>query len=224
MGAIRHLLVLLALCASVAAAQAAEPLAGSARVSDGDTLRMGEVRLRIHGIDAPESDQRCTDAAGAQWACGAWAASVLRGLVAGQALRCTEVERDRYGRSVARCAAGGVDLGAAMVAAGAAVAYRRYATDYVALEAVAQNARRGIWAGAFAAPEDHRAQARAQPLSVAVAPGGCAIKGNVSGSGRIFHSPGQLDYDRVVIDPNRGERWFCSAAEARAAGWRAARR
>jgi endonuclease YncB( thermonuclease family) len=224
MGAIRHLLALFVLCASVLGAQAVEPLAGRASVSDGDTLRLGEARLRIHGIDAPESDQRCTSASGAEWACGAWSTSVLRGLVAGRELSCAAIERDRYGRWVARCNAGGTDIGAAMVATGAALAYRRYAPDYVAIEAVARSERRGIWAGAFVAPEDHRAAARNKPQTVAAGPAGCPIKGNISASGRIFHSPGQLDYDRVVIDPARGERWFCSASAARAAGWRAARR
>ncbi|MBM3613377.1 MAG: thermonuclease family protein [Alphaproteobacteria bacterium] len=224
MGTIRHLLSLVILCASVLGAQAAEPLAGRAQVSDGDTLRLGAARLRIHGIDAPESDQRCADASGAEWACGAWSATVLRDLVAGRDLTCAALERDRYGRWVARCTADGTDIGAAMVATGAAVAYRRYAPDYVAIETIARTERRGIWAGAFAQPEDHRAASRGVPQNVAAAPAGCAIKGNISASGRIFHSPGQLDYDRVVIDPARGERWFCSASAARAAGWRAARR
>jgi hypothetical protein len=50
----------------------------------------------------------------------------------------------------------------------------------------------------------------------------CIIKGNVSiGSGeRIYHVPGQRYYDVTVIDPTYGERWFCSEAEAREAGWR----
>ena len=54
--------------------------------------------------------------------------------------------------------------------------------------------------------------------------GGCAIKGNISQNGRIYHMPGQADYARTRIAESRGERWFCSEAEARAAGWRRARR
>lgn len=54
---------------------------------------------------------------------------------------------------------------------------------------------------------------------------GCVIKGNRSGSGnRIYHMPGQADYDRTVISESKGERWFCSETEARAAGWRRAKR
>jgi hypothetical protein len=53
----------------------------------------------------------------------------------------------------------------------------------------------------------------------------CAIKGNISGKGaRIYHVPGQRDYERTGIREEKGERWFCSEAEARAAGWRPARR
>jgi len=50
------------------------------------------------------------------------------------------------------------------------------------------------------------------------------IAGNISGGGRIYHVPGQRDYDRVRIDPSRGERWFCTEDEARASGWRPAQR
>lgn len=54
----------------------------------------------------------------------------------------------------------------------------------------------------------------------------CNIKGNVSiNTGeRIYHVPGQMFYDDTRIRPEYGERWFCSEAEARAAGWRKARR
>lgn len=54
----------------------------------------------------------------------------------------------------------------------------------------------------------------------------CNIKGNVSvNTGeRIYHVPGQMYYDATRIDSRYGERWFCSEAEARQAGWRKARR
>jgi hypothetical protein len=50
--------------------------------------------------------------------------------------------------------------------------------------------------------------------------GGCPGKGNVSANGRIYHTPGSRDYEKVVIDPAKGERYFCSEEEARASGWR----
>ncbi|WP_260694200.1 hypothetical protein [Rhizobium leguminosarum] len=63
-------------------------------------------------------------------------------------------------------------------------------------------------------------------LGVEAAGAGCTIKGNVSiGSHeRIYHLPGQEYYEKTNISPQYGERWFCSEAEARAAGWRRARR
>lgn len=54
-------------------------------------------------------------------------------------------------------------------------------------------------------------------------PGSCAIKGNISSSGRIYHVPGSPHYDATKIDESKGERWFCTEDEARAAGWRAPR-
>jgi hypothetical protein len=48
----------------------------------------------------------------------------------------------------------------------------------------------------------------------------CTIKGNISANGRIYHTPASPNYTATRIDPSRGERWFCSEAEARAAGWR----
>jgi endonuclease YncB( thermonuclease family) len=50
---------------------------------------------------------------------------------------------------------------------------------------------------------------------------GCLIKGNISKSGRIYHLPGSAAYDKTQIDESKGERWFCTEEEARAAGWRA---
>jgi endonuclease YncB( thermonuclease family) len=52
--------------------------------------------------------------------------------------------------------------------------------------------------------------------------GHCLIKGNISANGKIYHLPGSDSYDRTQIDESKGERWFCSEAEARAAGWRPA--
>ncbi len=54
---------------------------------------------------------------------------------------------------------------------------------------------------------------------------GCSIKGNISSSGeKIYHVPGGQSYTATLIDPSKGERWFCTSAEAVANGWRAAQR
>ena len=152
---------------------------------------------------------------------------------------CEERDRDRYGRVVAVCRHSGRDIYAWLVREGWALAYRRYSLAYVNEEAAARSARRGIWRGEFVPPWDWRRGARLetrdrQPVTrdrrpagaASGARGGCNIKGNVSyNSGRrIYHMPADRDYARTQIDPSRGERWFCSESEARAAGWRRARR
>jgi hypothetical protein len=54
---------------------------------------------------------------------------------------------------------------------------------------------------------------------------GCGIKGNISTrtGERIYHMPGQKYYFETRINWFRGERWFCSESDARAAGWRKSR-
>ena len=99
-------------------------------------------------------------------------------------------------------------------------AYRRYSMAYAAQEDAARAAGVGLWAGAWSAPADHRARRGALLSDVAT---GCAIKGNISDNGRVYHVPGSRSYGRTRIDLARGERWFCTIAEAEAAGWRAPR-
>ncbi|ETD89066.1 thermonuclease family protein [Rhodobacter capsulatus] len=191
----------------------AEILAGHARVVDGDTLVIDAQKVRLFGIDAPEHDQLCKDAQGRDWPCGEAARDRL-GVLAAGLVRCAGRGRDRYDRLLAVCSAGGRDLNAALVSEGMAEAYRKYARDYVPEEAQARAAQRGIWAGPHLAPE----AVRHGPVQTP--PGACRIKGNISKKGQIFHLPGSRDYDRTRIDETRGERWFCTEAEARAAGWR----
>ena len=200
----------------------AADLSGPAQVVDGDTIRIGGQAVRLHGIDAPERDQTCARADGGQWACGVWSGKVLSDLLSDERIACDGIERDRYGRLVAKCSVRGLDIGAEMVARGAAHAYRKYALDYVDAEKQAFAAGIGVWQGAHLPPEAFRAGPAADtPPQVS---DGCAIKGNISGSGRIYHMPGQRDYRATRIDERKGERWFCTEDEARAAGWRAARR
>ncbi|MBP7002493.1 thermonuclease family protein [Amaricoccus sp.] len=195
-------------------------LAGPARVLDGDTLDIGPVRVRIHGIDAPEFSQTCAAAAGGDWACGKAAAARLAELTRGARVACDPQERDQYGRIVARCSAGGVDLGGALVAEGLAWAFVRYSDDYAAAEAVAHASGLGIWQAETMAAWDWRATSWRDASGTAPA-GDCPIKGNVNRAGeRIYHTPWSRDYARVRIDEGLGERWFCDEAEAQAAGWR----
>ncbi|HEY9022301.1 thermonuclease family protein [Seohaeicola sp. SP36] len=203
----------------------AESPRGVIRVIDGDTLDVGGTRVRLHGIDAPEADQTCETDQGRSWTCGAWVSREVRARYQGKTARCEAVDRDRYGRIVARCAVNGQDMGAALVAEGLAFAYRRYSMDYDLIEKQAAAADRGLWTMQVENPATFRQQGQAAQPAPKNAAGDCNIKGNVNAKGeRIFHRPGQEHYDRTRINTGQGERWFCSAAEAEAAGWRAARR
>lgn len=202
-------------------------LTGSATVVDGDSLELGTTSIRLFGIDAPEGRQTCTRE-GRSWACGETAARELRALVGTRTLTCTERDIDSYGRSVAVCTNGEVDLGAAMVRAGLALAYRRFSDDYIDEERAARDAGRGLWTGSFIPPWDWRRNPTATAPGAGAATRGpgedCAIKGNVNREGeRIYHVPGSRSYEATRIDPSRGERWFCSEVEAQRAGWRAPR-
>jgi endonuclease YncB( thermonuclease family) len=203
----------------------AETLIGRARAVDGDTLEIAGDTVRIVGIDAPEHGQVCETADGSVWDCGAWAGQELARRVRGQRVTCEGSERDRYGRLVATCTVEGADIAEGLVRDGVAFAYLKYSRRYLAQEKQAAVSGAGLWQGRAARPEDFRAQADAvAQASAAPGPEGCAIKGNISASGHIYHVPGQEDYDATRISAGKGERWFCSEAEAIAAGWRRARR
>jgi len=200
-------------------------ITGKPRIVDGDTIEIAGQRIRLYGIDAPEADQTCV-ADNKRWPCGRNATMALSGMIDPNWGSCRERDRDRYGRIVAVCnIAGpqGPDVNAMMVSEGWAVAYRRFSNDYVKAEAVAKRARKGVWRGDFIRPWDWRKGTRLSANDNE--PGGCVIKGNIGRRGvRIYHVPGGQYYARTKIHPGNGERWFCTEAEARAAGWRRSRR
>jgi endonuclease YncB( thermonuclease family) len=202
-----------------------------AKVIDGDTLHIAGQRVRLHGIDAPESAQQCKDAKGAEYRCGQEATAALAKRIGQQPISCKGTDIDRYGRIIAVCRQGAEDINAWMVSQGWAMAYRTYSLDYVSEEGQARAARRGVWRGEFTPPWDWRTSQRDEPDRQVTSPrsdsqgpataGGCRIKGNISSKGeRIYHVPGGRWYDPTKIDAGAGERWFCTEAEARAAGWR----
>jgi endonuclease YncB( thermonuclease family) len=150
----------LALSATNAAISAPNEVVGRASVIDGDTIEIGGKRIRFFGIDAPEGAQQCRDAGGKAYRCGQRAALALDEMVQGKTVHCDQRDIDRYRRIVAVCTANGVDLNAALVEAGLAVAYRSFSRMYVANEESAKRGRRGLWAGTFEMPWDYRPNRR----------------------------------------------------------------
>ncbi len=205
--------------AVMSGASAQSVLRGRASIIDGDTIEIDGRRVRIEGIDAPELGQRCPRRWVGTWRCGRSATRALRRLISGKEVSCQRLGADKYSRVIARCHAAGTDIGAYMVRTGYAWAFVKYSNTYVAEEAAARRARNGIWSGRPAQPAweyRHRHWVSAEQK----APEGCPIKGNISSKGRIYHPPWSPWYARTTITKEQGERWFCSEAEAMAAGWR----
>ncbi len=219
----------------VEGAQGGARLSGPVTVIDGDTIEVAGARIRIHGIDSPERAGTCRDRDGSPWRCGDWATAEMRGLAEGRRVDCTDLGERTHGRVVARCTLDGQDLAALAIGRGLARACPRHARNhphsrgYEAAERAAIRAGTGIFRGGVPEPAGfclpREAAQTAPKIRAAPASGECTIKGNINRSGeRIHHLPGQAHYDRTRIDTRSGERWFCSEAEARAAGWRRARR
>jgi endonuclease YncB( thermonuclease family) len=221
-------LILLYLIYFAGSALAQQVITGRATVIDGDTIEIRGEHVRLNGIDAPEGKQTCNNEKGETYRCGAMAARRLdEFLAASRPTRCAFVERDRYGRFVGDCLrADGASVARYMVRNGFALDYRQHSKGkYAADEEKARQAKRGLWIGKFTPPWEWRAQQRATAETTGSLPSGdCRIKGNISRKGRrIYHLPGQQDYEKTRITESRGERWFCSEAEAQAAGWTAAK-
>lgn len=152
----RLFLVLVLLGATAFVAARLDPLparfSGEARASDGDSFRVGRDRVRLTGFDAPELDQVCWRADGTAWSCGTEARSLMARLLSRGDLECRTEGVDRFDRTLARCAVGGEDIGAAMVGAGLAVSSGGYDRE----ERGAREAARGIWSGRFTEPREWR--------------------------------------------------------------------
>jgi len=115
-------------------------------IADGDTitvLRDGhdQVKIRLYGIDAPESGQPF----------GKASKQNLSSMVYGQSVQIEAMDTDRYGRTVARVFVDAEDVNAAQLQTGHAWLYRQYCKDWVCgewgeLEAEAMSSRAGLWA------------------------------------------------------------------------------
>ena len=113
-------------------------------------------RIRLVGVDAPESGQKCKDASGALVRCGSTAANALDAWINRNPVTCASEGTDRYQRVLGKCSVRGQSVQDWLVRNGHAVAYREYSTEFVPAEIAAREAKAGIWAGEFVMPSDWR--------------------------------------------------------------------
>ncbi|WP_083801625.1 thermonuclease family protein [Afipia sp. 1NLS2] len=137
---------------------AAQNNIGQASVIDGDTIEIHGQRIRLWGIDAPESSQLCRNGNSDLYRCGAEAANTLSAFTSGKVVNCESVDRDRYGRIVARCSVNGVDIAEWLVRNGLALDWPRYSHGrYGSAQDGARREEKGIWAGTWTPPWEYRA-------------------------------------------------------------------
>jgi endonuclease YncB( thermonuclease family) len=135
----------------------AQNIVGRPSIIDGDTIEIHGHRIRLWGIDAPESSQLCRNANSDLYRCGADAANKLASFIEAKVVSCESVNQDRYGRIVARCSVNGTDIAEWLVRLGLALDWPRYSHGrYGIAQKSASHAGQGIWAGTWTAPWEYR--------------------------------------------------------------------
>ncbi|MFN3745782.1 MAG: thermonuclease family protein [Hyphomicrobiaceae bacterium] len=199
------------------------PIAGRAWAIGGDTIRIGQQSIRLDGIEAPDRDQTCLRADNRRWRCGEAAQIALSRLVAGRQVHCEPAGKGEAGIVRASCSVAGTDLAGALVEGGHVLAESGLMARYRSAQTKAQQAKAGIWSGPGAPERASEWRARLWNEARAQAPQGCPIKGKVAGRRgdvvKTYHLPWSPAYVRLRVVSARGERWFCSEAEAQAAGF-----
>ena len=198
---------------------AARVVEGSATVLAADMLSIEDAKVRLAGIVVPAAEQRCWRRDNRQWRCGVTARETTARLVRRHKVRCEVASAGSDGVAGGRCVVGEQDIAAALVRGGYAFSETGIAPPYASLEREAREASAGIWASA---KPERPAEWRTRVWDEAKqqAPDGCPIKGRVSRGSRTYVLPWHARYGRIRVNTRRGERWFCSEAEAVAAGWR----
>ena len=124
-------------------------------VVDGDTIKLGDVKIRFSGIDAPEIDQTCIASEG-KVACGKISRDILITKVTNNKISCTDEGKDFYGRVLSECFVNGESLSRYLVREGFAFAYRKYSDKFISDEEYAKSNRLGMWSMKFQYPWDYR--------------------------------------------------------------------
>ena len=126
-------------------------------VTDGDTIRIGDERIRFSGIDAPEIKQTCLYQE-IEFKCGEFSKNLLIEKIANHEVSCVRESKDQYGRTLAECFVGKDSLSSYLVREGYAFAYRKYSDKFIADEKYAQSKGNGMWSMEFLFPWDYRRQ------------------------------------------------------------------
>ena len=124
-------------------------------VVDGDTIKIGDVKIRFSGIDAPEINQTCVASEG-KVACGKISRDILITKVTNNKISCTDEGKDFYGRVLGECFVNGESLSRYLVREGFAFAYRKYSDKFISDEEYAKSNRLGMWSMKFQYPWDYR--------------------------------------------------------------------
>ena len=121
-------------------------------ITDGDTIKFNNKKIRLHGIDTPEIKQLCKNKNGEDYKCGVKAKLALINLISSHQVKCNVHGKDRYKRLIATCFVKNININEWLVKEGWALAYRRYSKDYVDEELFAKNNKLGLWKGDFLEP------------------------------------------------------------------------
>jgi len=134
----------------------ASEISGFPIITDGDTIKISKKKIRLHGIDAPERNQKCTKNT-IEYNCGSIATIALTKKINKKLVEClVQKKKDRYNRYIGVCFVDKENLNKWMVRNGYAVSYTRYSKDYILDEEFARNNKLGLWAGIFLKPEKWR--------------------------------------------------------------------
>jgi endonuclease YncB( thermonuclease family) len=101
----------------------AADITGVPRIVDGDTIQIDMTKIRLNGIDAPETDQLCLDEKGKRWTCGITSRDELVRQAGDKSWTCHITGTDRYGRSLATCEVDGQDIERWIVRSGWALSF-----------------------------------------------------------------------------------------------------